>query len=136
MHNHVGYEPSGRAFNEFCLNNRNIPHNPMINSGAMMVASFLYSDDEPSQRFENVKHFYEDISGHIGKIGFDNSVFLSEKRHADRNISLAYYMRENNAFYCKPTPHDMNENLDLYFQCCSVTINSQIAAVMAATLAN
>ena len=35
------------------------------------------------------------MCGNIGKIGFDNSVFLSEKQHADRNISLAYYMREN-----------------------------------------
>ena len=33
-----------------------------------------------------------------GKIGFDNSVFLSEQHHADRNIYLAYYMRENCAF--------------------------------------
>ena len=136
IHNHVGFEPSGRSFNEFVLNKNNKPHNPLINSGAIMVASFLYPECEPSEQFENVKHFYESLSGNIGKIGFDNSVFLSEKRHADRNISLAYYMRENGSFYNNPTPNKLSEILDLYFQCCSITLNCEIASVIAATLAN
>mgnify|MGYP001336109113 CR=1 FL=1 len=135
-HNHVGFEPSGRSFNEFVLNKDKKPHNPLINSGAIMVASFLYPECEPSEQFESVKYFYESLSGHIGKIGFDNSVFLSEKRHADRNISLAYYMRENCAFYNNPTPNRLSEILDLYFQCCSITLNCEIASVIAATLAN
>ena len=31
IHNFV--EPSGRNFNELCLSNEKIPHNPLINSG-------------------------------------------------------------------------------------------------------
>lgn len=136
IHKHVGYEPSGRSFNEFVLNKDNIPHNPLINSGAIMIASFLYPDDEPSVQFENVKKFYECMSGRVGKVGFDNSIFLSEKRHADRNISLAYHMRENKAFYNHPTPNRLTEILDLYFQCCSITINCENGSIIAATLAN
>ena len=136
VHSHVGYEPSGQAFNAFVLNKRGLPHNPMINAGAIMIASLLEPDKEPSDRFNLIKHSYSNISGNIGKIGFDNSVFLSEKQHADRNMSLAYYMRENKAFGKNISPNKIQENLDLYFQCCSILINCKIGASMCATLAN
>ena len=115
VHSHVGYEPSGQAFNAFVLNKQGLPHNPMINAGAIMIASLLEPDNEPSDRFNLIKDVYADIAGHIGKIGFDNSVFLSEKQHADRNMSLAYYMRENGAFDGVISPNKIQENLDLYF---------------------
>lgn len=136
VHEHVGYEPSGRAFNSFVLNDNGLPHNPMINAGAIMVSSLISPEEEPSKRFGRVKNFYQNLSGGVGKIGFENGVFLSEKHHADRNTSLAYYMRENGAFANNPTPNQISETLDLYFQCCSVTINTGIGAVMAANLAN
>ena len=98
LHKCVGYEPSGQAFNAFILNKNGLPHNPMINAGAIMVASQIGKGDEPSKRFNIIKSYYNKLAGEISKTGFDNSVFLSEQHHADRNISLAYYMRENKAF--------------------------------------
>ena len=136
VHAHVGYEPSGRAFNEFALNREGLPHNPLINAGAIMVASMIHSNDEPAKRFDSILKFYKKLSGNYGKIGFDNGVFLSEKHHADRNISLAYYMRENNAYDGTPTPSQLNDHLDLYYQACSITANTEIVSVMAATIAN
>ena len=87
VHNHVGYEPSGRSFNAFELNNDKLPHNPLINAGAIMVASLINPDEEPSARFELVNKYYQKLTGNIGRLGFDNSVFLSEQHHADENIS-------------------------------------------------
>jgi glutaminase len=136
IHDHVGYEPSGRAFNSFVLNDKGLPHNPLINAGAIMVSSLIEPNKEPSYRFNTVKEFYQKMSGGIGKVGFDNAVFLSEKHHADRNISLAYYMRENGAFNGSPTPNQLHESLDLYFQCCSITLNCKSASTISATLAN
>jgi glutaminase len=136
IHKHVGYEPSGQAFNAFTLNRQKIPHNPLINAGAIMIASLIEPKKEPSKRFETVKNFYQKMTGNNGNIGFDNSVFLSEKHHADRNISLAYYMRENKAFPENTGPSEISSHLDLYFQCCSININAKMGACIAATLAN
>lgn len=135
VHSHVGYEPSGQAFNAFVLNKTGLPHNPMINAGAIMTSSLLKSEEEPAQRFDFFKKEVERMSGKIGKISFDNSVFLSEKQHADRNMSLAYYMRENGAFDGTLSPSKIQEHLDLYFQCCSVDINCKIGSVLCGTLA-
>ena len=101
LHKKVGYEPSGQAFNAFILNKSGLPHNPMINAGAIMVASQIGKGQEPSKRFNIIKSYYNKLAGETEKTGFDNSVFLSEQHHADRNISLAYYMRENGAFKIK-----------------------------------
>ena len=136
LHKHVGYEPSGRAFNAFVLNKQGLPHNPMINAGAIMVASQIEKNNEPAGRFNKIKSFYSKLSGNKS-VGFDNSVFLSEQHHADRNLSLAYYMRENGAFQDNSlTPNEINENLNLYFQQCSTTITCEMGAVISATLAN
>ena len=116
IHNYVGYEPSGQAFNAFVLNRENLPHNPLINAGAIMISSLIKQKEEPSKRFETIKNYYQRMCANTGIIGFDNSVFLSEKHHADRNISLAYYMRQNNAFPKNTGPSEITSNLDLYFQ--------------------
>ena len=136
LHKHVGYEPSGQAFNAFILNKNGLPHNPMINAGAIMVASQIGKDIEPAKRFNIIKSSYSKLAGN-NKVGFDNSVFLSEQHHADRNISLAYYMRENGAFNDENlSPNQISDNLNLYFQQCSTTITSEMGAVISGTLAN
>lgn len=135
LHKHVGYEPSGQAFNAFILNKKGLPHNPMINAGAIMVSSQIGKKQEPGKRFNILKECYTMLSGNK-RIGFDNSVFLSEQHHADRNISLAYYMRENGAFNEQLSPHEMSENLNLYFQQCSTTITTEMGAIISSTLAN
>ena len=136
IHQRVGYEPSGHEFNAFILNKEGLPHNPMINAGAIMIASQIGKELEPAQRFNIIKEYYNKLVGSENEVGFDNSVFLSEKRHADRNMSLAYYMRENGAFKEEISPNSITEALDLYFQQCSITINCKMGAIMAATLAN
>lgn len=135
LHKHVGYEPSGQSFNAFILNKNGLPHNPMINAGAIMVSSQIGKKQEPGKRFNILKECYTMLSGNK-RIGFDNSVFLSEQHHADRNISLAYYMRENGAFNEQLSPHEMSENLNLYFQQCSTTITTEMGAIISSTLAN
>jgi len=132
VHSFVGQEPSGRSFNELCLDNSNKPHNPMINAGAIMTASLIKPELETADRFDHVLQTYRLLTG--GEhMGFNNAVFLSERRVADRNFALTYYMRENKCF---SQGTDIVEMLDFYFQMCSLEATCESAAVIAGTLAN
>ncbi|XP_071518904.1 glutaminase liver isoform, mitochondrial-like isoform X3 [Panulirus ornatus] len=132
VHSFIGMEPSGRYFNELCLDFRNKPHNPMINAGAIMTAALLKPELSAADRFDYVFNMYKRLAG--GEyLGFNNAVFLSEKECADRNFALAYFMRENKCF---PEGTRLHETLDFYFQLCSLEITAESGAIMAATLAN
>lgn len=132
VHKHVGREPSGRGFNELTLNEQGLPHNPMINSGAIMTCSMIRPHINIADRFDHVLDTWRKLSGH-SYIGFNNSVYLSERQTADRNFALGYFMRENKAF---PEHTNLLEILEFYFQCCSIELNSRAMANIAATLAN
>lgn len=138
VHKYVGREPSGQAFNELLLNKKGQPHNPLINSGAIMTTSMLYKDEEISTRFEKIVDIWIKLSGGLGKIGFNNAVYLSEKGTADRNYALAYFMKETSESKPIGFPEntDLNTTLDLYFQSCSIEVNTKILSIVAATLAN
>ena len=132
VHKHIGREPSGRSFNEMALNNDGLPHNPLINSGAIMCSSLIERHAPISDRFDLVMKTWSELSGGFNP-SFNNSVYLSEKQTADRNFALAYFMREKNAF---PENTNLIETLEFYFQCCSIEVKSPSMASAAATLAN
>ena len=133
IHKHVSHEPSGRKFNSFQLDKNNKPHNPMINAGAIMISSLIEPKKEPSERFDLIKTYLNRMAGGTGFFGFDNSVYLSEQTHADRNKALAYHMNEFKAF---PKGTDLDKTLSFYFQSCSILSNTETLSIVAATLAN
>ena len=63
VHSHVGVEPSGRAFNEFVLDKKGKPHNPMINAGAITICSLVKRHLKGSQRFADVLNTFSDFAG-------------------------------------------------------------------------
>ncbi|MEU9121925.1 glutaminase A [Streptomyces sp. NPDC048506] len=132
VHRHVGREPSGRGFNELTVNGDGLPHNPMINSGAIMSCSLIRESLDIADRFDYVEDTWRRLSGG-SPVGFNNSVYLSERQTADRNFALGYFMREHRAF---PHGTDLVETLEFYFQCCSIELDSGALSSVAATLAN
>uniref|UniRef100_A0A914YTF0 glutaminase n=2 Tax=Panagrolaimus superbus TaxID=310955 RepID=A0A914YTF0_9BILA len=133
VHSYVGQEPSGRLFNEICLDNNDKPHNPMVNSGAIIVTALINNKLNLADRFDSMINAYRQIAG--GEyIGFNNAVFLSERQTADRNYALSYYMKEKKCF--PPETTNLTDALDFYFQLCSLETNCEALSVMAATLAN
>lgn len=131
VHQHVGHEPSGRSFNELSLNNKGLPHNPLINSGAIMACSLIKPDLSIADRFDHVLATWKKVTN-SASVGFNNSVYLSERETADRNYALAYFMRENKAF---PNGTDLDKTLEFYFQCCSIETSTKNLSILAATLA-
>ncbi|GMT06281.1 hypothetical protein PENTCL1PPCAC_28455, partial [Pristionchus entomophagus] len=134
IHKYVGHEPSGRLFNEICLDSERKPHNPMINAGAIIVTSLIKTKWPMAERFDFIIEKYRKLAGTY-PVEFNNATFLSERDTADRNYALAYYMKEHKCF-----PHweimNLREELELYFQLCSLECNCETLSVMAATLAN
>ena len=51
VHKYVGREPSGQAFNELTLNKDGKPHNPLINSGAIMTSALIKNQSPLAERF-------------------------------------------------------------------------------------
>ncbi|TRY63704.1 hypothetical protein TCAL_03613, partial [Tigriopus californicus] len=136
VHKYVSHEPSGRNFNEICLDARDKPHNPMLNSGAIMISSLCLSLLHPAmklaEKFDYMQNYLRRIAGGEN-IGFNNAVFLSERDTADRNFAMAYFMKEHQCF---PSNFNLQRSMDLYFQFCSLEVNTESLAVMGATLAN
>jgi glutaminase len=132
VHQHIGREPSGIGFNGLVLNSKGLPHNPMINAGAIMACSLVKPKLDMADRFDYVLDTWTNLSGNI-RAGFNNAVYLSERQTADRNFALGYFMRENKAF---PDKTNLIDTLEFYFQCCSIEVTAEAMAITAATLAN
>lgn len=130
MRSRVGVEPSGEAFNSIVELEKNThrPYNPMINSGAIAVSSFIH-DTKETKRLDRILKLFSDYTGHSMQL--DEAVFLSEKKTAHRNRSIAHLLR-----HFEIIGDDIDESLDLYFQQCSILANTADLAKMAATLAN
>ncbi|KAL3081470.1 hypothetical protein niasHS_011714 [Heterodera schachtii] len=105
VHQYVGQEPSGRLFNEICLDPNNKPHNPMVNSGAIIVSSLIRAQLNMADRFEYMINEYKKMAG---------------AATADRNFALAYFMKENGCFPEESKHTSLKETLDFYFQLCSL----------------
>ncbi|MCC3766161.1 glutaminase A [Streptomyces sp. UNOC14_S4] len=132
VHRHVGREPSGQVFNELTFNKAGLPHNPMINAGAIMSCALIQRGLDAADRFDFVAGTWKRLAGGRG-VGFNNSVYLSERSTADRNFALGYSMRERGAF---PPGTDLLATLEFYFQCCSIEVTARQLAIAAASLAN
>ncbi len=126
----VGVEPSGEAFNSIVELEKHShrPYNPMINSGAIAVSSFI-KNSKSKTRLEKVLSLFSDFVGR--EVHIDKNIFASEKLTAHRNRSIAHLLKHFDII-----EDDIDQALDLYFQQCSVMINTIDLAMMGATLAN
>ena len=126
----IGVEPSGEAFNSIVELDKHThrPYNPMINSGAIAVSSFI-QDKNGEKRLDRVLKVFSKYAGH--NILIDEAVFDSEKKTAHRNRSIAHLLR-----HFEIIGDDIEASLDLYFKQCSILFDTKDLAFMAATLAN
>lgn len=121
----VGVEPSGEAFNEASFAPDGRPMNPMINAGAMVVASLMAGDTAEQKSTAIV----DGLSAFAGrKLSVDDAVFASELATGDRNRELA-------AMAGDALASSVDVATGAYFRQCSASVTAFDVAVMAATLA-
>ena len=126
---HVGVEPSGDAFNSIELDPKTTrPFNPMINAGAIAIASLIKKAPVEA----GVHQFVEKMSAAAGRnLRIDYGVMQSETLTGNRNRAIAYLMRNFDII-----DEQVNESLYQYFAQCSLLVTCRDVAMMGATLAN
>lgn len=128
----VGMEASGDPFNSIIkleTMDHHKPFNPMINAGAIAVASMIVGNDVQA-RFQRVCELLHRITGNK-QISLNKDVYRSESRTGDRNRSLAYFMKSTGII-----DTDVEAALELYFQLCSISIRCSDLAKIGLFLAN
>ncbi|ODM97516.1 Glutaminase liver isoform, mitochondrial [Orchesella cincta] len=136
VHKYVGQEPSGYNYNELALDGSGRPHNPMINSGSIMIHALLQAFAGPkmnmSKRFDWTQKFFKKLGGEE-YVGFNNGMFLEKRQASDRNWALAHFMKEYNCF---PPGTELADCIEYYLQTSSLESNCEVMSVVASTLAN
>lgn len=130
VHSKVGVEPTGEAFDSIIEleEKSHRPFNPMINSGAIAIASLIQGRNFAAK----LKKIVEKIESFVGHpLQIDEKVYESEKKTAHRNRAIAHLMKHFNVI-----DSDIDETLDLYFRQCSILVNCKDLASIASTYAN
>lgn len=124
----VSMEPSGEAFNSLIDLDTDInkPRNPMINSGALTVASLLL----PKVTFSEMKIFAKKICMDPD-MELDKAVYNSEKANISRNRAISYLLESKGII-----ENDVEDTLELYTKMCSLTVTAQSLANLGMILAN
>ncbi|MFC4617559.1 glutaminase A [Camelliibacillus cellulosilyticus] len=128
----VGMEPSGEPFNSISkleATEDKRPLNPMINAGAIAVASMIQGKNV-NDRFNKVVAFIHKITSNKD-IDLNERVYQSEIATGDRNRSLAFFMKSLGVIET-----DVTDALDLYFRLCSIDVKCADLAHIGAFLAN
>jgi glutaminase len=130
----VGAEPCAEPFNSIMKLeiSSNIPLNPFINSGAIMISS-LIAKELGEKAIDEILRFVSLLAGRAPGNGLsvNEKIYASEASTADRNRALAYFMHSTGAL-----AYEVESTLALYFQMCSIEVNTADLSFMGATLAN
>src|SRR3954467_3929565 len=130
VHRHVGVEPSGDAFHTISFDERrHIPHNPMVNAGALATTDLVKGADG-EERLERIVDLLRRCAAN-DTLEPDHAIFELELATADRNRATAYLMRSEGMI-----GDDVEGTLALYLKQCSVKVSARDLAVMAASFAN
>lgn len=127
----VDVEPTGDSFNSIVrleVAERGKPFNPMINAGAITVASLL-PGKSAEMRVKAVTEFLSQITGHQHLI--NHAVYQSEFETAYRNRAIANYLKAND--FLEGT---VDEAIETYLQLCSIEITAVDLAKFGLFLAN
>lgn len=128
----VGVEPTGDAFNSIMkleTSNNKKPFNPMINAGAIAVASMIKGKNA-EERFNRVLEFFRLITDD-NEASLSTKIYESENKTGNKNRALAYFMKNDGII-----SDDVEVALEVYFKQCSILANTKSLAKLGLFLAN
>lgn len=113
----VGREPSGSAFNSLVLleHENGIPRNPFINAGALVIADIVLSHDRGE--VDRVLELAREAGGSAGP-HYDLEVAAAESATGHRNRAVAHFLKSYGNLR-----NDVDDVLEMYFRCCSLTMS-------------
>lgn len=124
----VGMEPSGDSFDSLVRLDlaSDHPSNPMINSGAIAIASHLSCEVSFEWMLAFTKKLCMD-----DEIMLDEKVYHSEMGHISRNKAIAYLLESKGIL-----ENSVDESLNLYVQMCSLRVTAKSLAGFGLILAS
>jgi glutaminase len=134
IENTIGVDATGMRFNSIVsieLSQKVLggpEMNSLVNPGAIATTAMVKGSSR-EQIWNSILGFYSDFAGR--KLSVDQEVFKSEAETNQRNQAIGYLMYAYG--YIKQEPMRAT---DIYTEQCSVSVNAQDLATMAATLAN
>jgi glutaminase len=127
---YVDLEPTGDAYNSIFrleLNAPGKPFNPMINAGAITVAS-LIPGRNTDEKLESVLLLLEKLIGR--KPVINEQVFQSEWETAHRNRSIAYWLKGAGFLVS-----EVEEAIEVYLKLCAIEVTVADLAMIGLILA-
>jgi glutaminase len=130
----IGVDATGMRFNsivavEFAEKALGGPEiNPLVNPGAIAATSMVKGSTR-DQIWNSILNFYSDFAGR--KLSVNQEVYKSEAETNQRNQAIGALMYAYGFIKANP-----QQATDIYTEQCSVSVNAQDLATMAATLAN
>lgn len=130
---YVGLKPSSKAFNsviELELSKKNVPVNPFINAGAIVVVALLHR----VYKERTLEVIIERASKFLGEeVSYSEEIFISEKVSSFANRTLTYLMLSRKIL---PPSLEVEEVLDIYFKSCSLMVDVKNLANMSYCISN
>jgi glutaminase len=128
--NNMGVDATGRAFNaiEPIEEHKGKEMNPLVNPGAIAATSMI-KGASADDVWENIIGTHDAFAGR--ELSVNQEVYKSESDTNQRNRAIADLM-----FAYERIKSNPQQAVDLYTRQCSISVNTQDLAIMAATLAN
>jgi glutaminase len=126
----VDVEPTGDPYNSIIrleIKKPGKPFNPMINAGAITVASMLPGPTK-EEKLEYLLTLMEQLLGR--RPGVNEEVFVSEWETAHYNFALAHFLRAEKFLEC-----EVEEALYMYLRQCAIEITTEDLAILGLILA-